>query len=215
MKMRNLNIVIVLLSVFLFTSFGQTQEARKADNYDNKEHFLPCKLETKFIDGQGPTGKANLDRSDFPDNFDPAVWSALQNPATNMFNQAATAINQAFAYTFHFPGWANSGRECCRCTDAILTVKLKALQTGGPNGASGNDDIVIYSSLAPGPSHSVVSQRIWPNNYATAGQTETLTFKIPCKYLTNGHISMYVEDDTAVLSAQLALSRCCLTPEGK
>jgi len=206
--MKNLNIIIVLLSLLLTTSFGQTQEAAREDS---KEHSLPCRLESTTVNGQGPTGKVNLDRSDFPDNFDPVHWPLLQNPATNKFNQ--TAIDQWFAYTFHFPV---SEKECCRCVDgAKLTITFKALQTGGPDGASGNDIVYLLSSLAPGPSHKVLSQFIWPGQHATAGQTETLTFQIPCKYLTNGHFSIFVEDDTAVTSAQLTLSRCCLLPEGK
>jgi hypothetical protein len=65
------------------------------------------------------------------------------------------------------------------------------------------------------PSHVVVpGHLIWPNG-ATTGQIETLTFQIPCKYLTNGHLSFTVQDDTAVLSATLSLSRCCLTDEGR
>jgi len=209
--MRNLTITIALLSVLLSANFGQTQELRKDDNNrnDNKEHSLPCRPERTVINAQGPTGKANLDRSDFFANFDPVVWNKLLDPATNQFNQ--TAINQAFAYTFHFPV---GGKECCRCIEgATLTVTLKALQTG-PAGSStsSNDLIYIVSSLAPG--NKVIGQVLWPHA-ATAGQTETLTFQIPCKYLTNGHISFYVEDDTAVTQAQLTLSRCCLLPEGK
>jgi hypothetical protein len=216
MKIRNLTLASLLLIV-LFAAFGQAQQAQKPgqekDGYnDNKEHSLPCRLDKIVINGQGPTGKANLDRSDFPDNLDPAFWNKLQN---SQFNQ--TGIDQPFAYTFKFPAWTNSGKECCRCVDgATLTVKLKALQTGGVGTASsGNDGMSVGSSLAPGPSHTVVpGHYIWPNG-ATAGQIETLTFQIPCKYLTNGHLSFTVQDDTAVLSATLSLTRCCLTDEGR
>src|SRR5882724_4219423 len=209
MKIRNLIIAIALLTGMLGTGLGQTQEERRDDD---KENALPCKQERVAINGQGPTGKVNLDRSDFPDDFNPTTWAALENPTTNQFNQ--TRSDQGFAYTFKFPAWSNSNKkECCRCTEgATLTVKFKALQGGGINTPSSwNDDVVVYSSLAPGPAHQVLFQRIWPQTAAVAtGQTETLTFKIPCKYLSNGHLSIYVEDDTAVLSAELSLSRCCL-----
>ncbi len=222
MKIRNVNLASLLLIV-LFAAFGQAQQAQKPapekDGYnDNKEHSLPCRLDKVVINAQGPTGKANLDRSDFPvigDFSSPVVWSKLDNPATNQFNQ--TVPDQFFAYTFKFPAWTNSGKECCRCVDgATLTVKVKALQTGAVGTASsGNDGIGVYSSLAPGPKHEVVpGHYIWPNG-ATAGQIETLTFQIPCKYLTNGHLSFFVQDDTAVLSATLSLSRCCLSDEGR
>src|SRR5258708_706745 len=121
MKIRNLNIASLLL-VVLFAAFGQaqvqSQDTRKdGKDDDNKEHSLPCKLDKALINGQGPTGKANLDHSDFPVNatFSPAVWNALNNPATNLFNQ--TVPDQFFAYTFKFPAWMNSGKECCRCID--------------------------------------------------------------------------------------------------
>lgn len=207
MKIRNLIIAIALLTSLLGTGLGQTREERKDDD---KEHSLPCSQQKQVINGQGPTGKVNLDRSDFPDNMSPTTWTGLENPATNQFNQTKT--DQFFAYTFKFPGWPSSnGKECCRCTEgATLTVKFKALQGGGPNSSSSwNDDVVVYSSLAPGPTHQVVGQRIWSGTVVT-GQTETLTFKIPCKFLANGHLSILVEDDTAVVSAELSLSRCCL-----
>ena len=213
MKIRNLNIASLLLIVLLIAAFGQaqSQDARKNDlrNDDNKEHSLPCRLDKIVINAQGPTGKANLVRSDFPDNLSPAIWSALENPATNQFNQ--TVPNQFFAYTFKFLAWTNSGKECCRCIDgATLTVKVKALQGWPPNSpTSANDGIDVYSSLAPGPSHLVAGQLIWPNG-ATTGQIETLTFQIPCKYL-GSTLSIALQDDTAALSAQLSLSRCCLT----
>jgi len=216
MKIRKLNLASLLLIV-LIAAFGQAQQAQKPgpekDGYnDNKEHSLPCRNIPTEIIGKGPTGKANLDHSDFPVNsmFSPVLWSKLDNPVTNQFNQ--TVPDQLFAYTFH---WTNSGKECCRCIDgATLTVKLKALQTGGVGSpSSGNDYIVVVSSLAPN-NHVVESRSAWPNG-ATAGQIETLTFQIPCKYLANGHLSFYVEDDTAVLSATLLLTRCCLNDEGR
>ncbi|HWZ46271.1 MAG TPA: hypothetical protein VNW97_22555 [Candidatus Saccharimonadales bacterium] len=212
--MKNILMAAALLTGLVATGFGQAQEERREDK-DNKEHSLPCRQERLVIKGHGPTGKANLDHSDFPSSFTPAEFAVLDNPATNMFNQ--TAINQHFAYTFRFPGWPSAnGKECCRCIDgATVTITFKALQGGPPKSpTSANDVVTILSSLAPGPGHVVANQDIWPNG-ATTGQTETLTFKVPCKFLSNGHLSFFVQDDTAVLSAELSLSSCCLEGERK
>lgn len=210
--MKHILIAAALLTGLIATGFSQTQEERREDG---KDHSLPCKQERLVIQAHGPTGKANLDHSDFWTNFTAAEFAALDNPATNLFNQ--TSINQHFAYTFRFPGWPGAnGKECCRCVEgATLTVTFKALQGGPPQSAtSANDVISILSSLAPGPSHVVTSQILWPGGVKT-GQTETLTFKIPCKYLANGHLSIFAEDDTAVVSAELSLLRCCLEDDRK
>jgi hypothetical protein len=210
--MKHILIAAALLTSLIATGFGQAQEERREDS---REQSLPCKQERVVVKGHGPTGKANLDHSDFPASFTPSEFALLDNPATNLFNQ--TAINQHFAYTFRFPGWpGGNGKECCRCIEgATLTVTVKGLQGGSrPSSTSGNDALSIYSSLAPGPGHVVTTQYLWPNGVST-GQTETLTFKIPCKYLANGHISIFVEDDTAVVSAELSMLRCCLEDDKK
>ena len=90
-------------------------------------------------------------------------------------------------------------------TSGTLTITIKALQGGGFNTASsGNDGINIISGGV-----SVAGLTPWPSG-ATTGQTKTVTLNIPPNVLATGLVSLYVQDDTAVLSADLNLKGCCL-----
>ena len=91
-------------------------------------------------------------------------------------------------------------------TSGTLRVNVKALQ-GGPRGSatSANDSISIISGGV------VVSQQSpWYTTGVATGATATLTFTIPANILAKGEFSLYAEDDTAVVSAHLTLSGCCL-----
>ncbi len=127
-------------------------------------------------------------------------FPAGSNVAGSVWNQ--TAINKHFGHTFHFPA---PGRECCIMTSATLRVTIKALQ-GGRKGSptSANDSISILSGGV-----SVLQQSPWLNGVAT-GATTTLSFNIPASVLATGQFSLYAEDDTAVVSATLVLTGCCL-----
>jgi hypothetical protein len=122
--------------------------------------------------------------------------------AGSVWNQ--TAPNKAFGHTFHFP--ATPG-ECCLMTKGTLTVTFKALQDASQGGANaGNDGATLYSG------HTVVAQQqIWPGT-ASAGATTTLTFPLGANALASGLLSLYVQDDTAVLKAELVVEGCCLSP---
>ena len=120
--------------------------------------------------------------------------------AGSVFNQ--TAIDKSFAYTFFLP-------ECCRWTKAYLTVTVKALQAGprGFKGASPNDVVSIIHL-----GHSVPGFGWVPfAKGAIFGQVETHTFALNQNDLAllGNHISFAVEDDTAVMSADLTLEGCC------
>ena len=69
----------------------------------------------------------------------------------------------------------------------------------------GNDrDLTNAGELRP-------HQRVWPQGHSVAtGQTETLAITIPGNVLAIGFFNLYVEDDTAVVSAVLTLEGCCL-----
>jgi len=133
---------------------------------------------------------------------DPADFGTLQPKVTgSVWNQ--TAIDKAFGHSFHFI--SPHGTECCIMTSGVLKVTLKALQTGTFNSASsGNDGLNIISN-----GQSVAGAPPWPNG-ATAGQTTTITINVPASALAQGHFGLYVQDDTAVLSAELTLRGCCL-----
>lgn len=135
-----------------------------------------------------------------PPTPDPADFAAGSNVAGSVWNQTAT--DKHFGHTFHFPA---PGKECCIMTSGTLRVTVKALQ-GGPKGSptSANDSVNVMSSGV-----GFGQQSPWLNGVVT-GATTTLTFPIPANILAKGQFSLYVQDDTAVVSAQLVLTGCCL-----
>jgi len=121
--------------------------------------------------------------------------------AGSVWNQ--TAPNKAFGHTFRFPVMP---RECCLWTSAVLTVNVKALQNAVKgNSDASNDSVNVYSGGV------ALGQQIPWAAGAGANATKTVTFQIAASALTTGMVSIYVQDDTAVVSAELTLSGCCLT----
>jgi hypothetical protein len=133
-----------------------------------------------------------------PPSADPSDLPPGTNVAGSAWNQ--TAVNQHFGHTFRFPT-----KDCCAYTRGTLIVTVKALQ-GGPRGSatSANDSVYVFS----GPTR-VGEQQPWLSG-VTTGATTTLTFNIPQNILNNGHLTLYVQDDTAVVSADLRLEGCCI-----
>ena len=124
----------------------------------------------------------------------------MQSPvAGSQWNQ--TAINKHFAHTFRFP----SERQCCLISKATLSVTIKALQ-GGPKDSpsSANDMVYVFAGGTV-----LQSQQPWKNGVAT-GTTTTLTFNFTQQQLAGGMLTIYVQDDTAVVSASLNVSGCCI-----
>jgi len=110
-----------------------------------------------------------------------------------------TAVNKHFGHTFHF------AKECCLMTSGTLTVKIKALQ-GGPakSATSANDAVNLVSNKTV-----VQQQQPWINGVST-GATTVVTFNVPASVLSRGLLSIFVQDDTAVLSAELKMTGCCI-----
>ena len=122
---------------------------------------------------------------------------------TTGFNE--TQPNKHFAYTFQFkPGKG----ECCQFNEGKLTVTYKALQGGGPNSASSaNDDAcLVHNGAVVGTGGC---PRIWPGGVQT-GATKPVTYSVPASVIASGHVSLYAEDDTAVVSAVLEFTGCCV-----
>ncbi|HEX8492545.1 MAG TPA: hypothetical protein VF658_06860 [Pyrinomonadaceae bacterium] len=134
--------------------------------------------------------------------------------------------NRKFLHTFQ---WKRPGR-CCEITRAVLTVKMKSNQVGHkpPTSDAGNDGIVIlhmgsvvlpYSQLvysAPAPLLNSFPTPAYP---FPVGQPSTKQWTITGTALSNMNqfqrLSIYVQDDTTVLSATLQIWGCCLsTPKG-
>lgn len=133
--------------------------------------------------------------SEFPSIVRPLVGGSVWNQ---------TAADKAFGHTFRYPVAAPN--ECCVITGGKLIINIKALQDGFPKGVgAANDGVNVYTGNA------VVGQNSpWWLTGVTSGTTKTVTFPIPAGALTSGLLSFYVQDDTAVLSAELVIERCCL-----
>ncbi|HJX83581.1 MAG TPA: hypothetical protein VJ723_04475 [Candidatus Angelobacter sp.] len=187
MKIRNVVIAGTLLISLLAVNTGLAQDEQRSP----LGRQVPCPHPTKLvIKGHNP---ASVLAGEVP-------AASLASYTGSVFNQ--TQINKNFGYTFTFPVCP---KECCLWTTAYLTVTFKALQGGPANSStSANDDVTIYVNGV-----AVVSQRIW-SGAVTTNQTKTTVFAIPGSALSHGHVTLAVEDDTAVVSAVLTLEGCCL-----
>ena len=124
--------------------------------------------------------------------------------AGSVWNQ--TAANHGFGHSFAIP---NLSKECCVWTKATLIVKVKALQKGSAGSATSANDWVQLVHL--GASVPGTGQQPFAGG-ATVSQTQTVTVNVPQNILNSGIVSFYVQDDTAVLSAELRLEGCCIRP---
>ncbi|HEV2719250.1 MAG TPA: hypothetical protein VG323_04460 [Thermoanaerobaculia bacterium] len=158
---------------------------------------LPCPHPIALTITAPPPSPPTLDPHDFLGTLGTAV-------AGSVWNQ--TQPNKGFGHSFHFPA-PLPGKDCCLMTKGTLIVTVKALQ-GGPKGSStsANDFVEVVQA-----GHSVpgLAQQPFPNG-ATTGQIATVTIQIPQNILSTGVVSFYVEDDCAVLKAELRLEGCCL-----
>jgi hypothetical protein len=134
--------------------------------------------------------------SEFPATVRPVI-------AGSVWNQ--TAINKAFGHTFRFPSMP---RECCLMSKGTLTVTVKALQDASPNSSNaGNDSVNVYSGGG-----ARAQQSPWAGTGTIpAGTVKTLTFPLTANDLGTGFLSIYVQDDTAVVKADLVVEGCCLS----
>ncbi|HEY0005903.1 MAG TPA: hypothetical protein VGB17_14065 [Pyrinomonadaceae bacterium] len=118
--------------------------------------------------------------------------------------------DKSFLYSFR---WISEQR-CCEITKAVLTVKLKANQPGQSKTSSdaGNDGIAIMHAGSVVLPFSEPVYSSWP---FSVGQTATKTWNLTGAALSNlnstGTLSLYVQDDTSVVSATLQIYGCCLS----
>jgi hypothetical protein len=116
-----------------------------------------------------------------------------------------TAADKHFGHTFRFAA-PLPGRDCCLMTWGVLTVRVKALQGGGPKSStSANDSFNLVSNGIV-----IQQQQPWNNGGVSTGAIATLTFNVPANVLATGNVSFYAQDDSAVLTADLSLRGCCL-----
>jgi hypothetical protein len=172
---------ITLFLIALMASALPAQEERRVP--------CPSPYRQVFTNGATPTPIA----AEFPANLQAGI-------AGSVWNQ--TVVHKHFGHTFTFP----SQRECCVMTKGTLSVTIKALEGGGPNSSTSTNDAVH----AIGNRAIFQSQQPWLNTTITTGATATVTFQIPPAVLASGNVSVYVQDDSAVVAAKLEVSGCCL-----
>ncbi|MGL4766756.1 MAG: hypothetical protein ACRCV6_01540 [Formosimonas sp.] len=142
------------------------------------------------------------------------------NVSQSTFSQTAT--DQGFGYTFKVP---TSRNKHCQYTSARLTVTYQALSSGPANSSTAANDgggpvqngvLLDY----PGPLSDGISSNstnwfgigdgydyIWGNSAVTKGQSATRVYTIPASWISTGRVSLYAQDDTAVVRAVLQLHR--------
>ena len=111
--------------------------------------------------------------------------------------------DKAFGHTFRFDPKRS---DCCALTGGILTIKIKALVSGPGISTSVNDGMHVYVGGV-----SKAARTPWTSG-VHAGDLQTMTIPLAAADLSTGLVSIYFEDDTAVLSADLEVDWCCLTP---
>ncbi len=124
-----------------------------------------------------------------------------------------TSINTFYAHTFR---WETQQDDCtcCQITRAVMSVTFEALFPGNSQTSSdaGNDSFHITSSggtiVQSGISGTGRVWTTWPFN---TGNTITKTVVITNQAILNsGHLSFFVEDDTAITAASLTIQGCCV-----
>jgi hypothetical protein len=142
----------------------------------------------------GGTGTSTFVPSEFPANVRPVIVGSV-------WNQAQADKN--FGHTFRFDPKRG---DCCALTGGVLTIKIKALVSGPGTASSVNDGMHVYVGGV-----SKAARTPW-TTAVHAGDTQTMTIPLTAGDLSTGLVSIYFEDDTAVVSADLELDWCCLTP---
>lgn len=141
----------------------------------------------------------------------PAGWNGHAHQGIG-----GAAVNTWSGYSFDL-GKPPLPDKCCEITSAKLTVTFKALQAGqiGPSSAtSGND---LWNIVSGGNTVTAgVNPLPTPYIFGTAGSvalgqqiTKTVTVT-NYAVLHSGYLSIFVEDDTDIVSATLVLSGCCV-----
>jgi hypothetical protein len=120
------------------------------------------------------------------------------------------AINKHFLYTFQ---WKKEER-CCQISKAILTVKMKANQSGTPGSPdASNDGIAIMHLGSSVPPFSEAVYTVPPPFSAGHPSVKqwTLTGAALANLNATRRLSLDVQDDTKVESVTLQLWGCCLS----
>lgn len=182
---------IAILALLLTASSVMAQTPARVDK------LIPCPYPDSSTISAPASGASTFVPSEYPPSLPPLI-------AGSVWNQPGA--DKAFGYTFRYR--LPNPHECCAITGGRLVINIKALQnaTSVTSPDAGNDGINVYVAGA-----QVGAATPWLGG-ANAGATKTVTIALPASAFTNGFISFYVQDDTAVQSAQLQIDRCCIKP---
>lgn len=183
--MKNSLITNALLVVCLVAVAASAQEVRPSTEQ------VTCPVPITLHLSGGPSGPASPVLSQFPAVVRPLIGGSVWNQ---------TAADKQFGHTFRFNP---KTKECCMWTSGLLTLHLKAL-VGGSGSTSANDGVNVYVGGV-----RIGVQTPWTSTVVT-GATTTMTFPLTANNLASGFVSFYVQDDTAVVSAELDLKGCCI-----
>lgn len=143
-------------------------------------------------------------------HFDTSEFSTAQKlNAIDTFN--STAINKKFLHTIRW----EPKRKCCQVLKARIIVKMKSNSRGHSPQSSdaGNDGISIVKNGGT----SIVGERIYDNHTfpIPKGTNATKKFTLTgsqLDWLNTAHkLSIYIQDDTSVISIKVKLWVCCLS----
>ncbi len=143
-------------------------------------------------------------------HYDPSEFSNAQKAgAINTFN--STATNKRFLHTIRW----EPKRKCCQVLKARLVVKMKSNSRGGSINSpdAGNDNISIVHNGGT----AILGERIYSDhtfpipNGTPAVKKWTLSGSQLDWLNTANKLSLYIQDDTSVVSIKLKLWVCCLS----
>ena len=109
-----------------------------------------------------------------------------------------TGVDTIFLHTVR---WEVPRGSCCQL-QAKVTVVVKS------QSSADNDSVGLI-----GPGGAILAHQ--PLVSSAAGQVHTKTFNLDPNVISNGHVTVYVQDDHSLQSIALELSGCCLKPNVK
>ena len=145
----------------------------------------------------------------------PVDTSALP-PGHNYQGIGGNQINTWSGYTFKLP----KPHHCCQAMSARLTVTFKALQGGAHGSPTSANDYWGVTKTGGGPVPGNTAALIYYpplllSQAVTTGYQVTKTFTVTDFSTLNsgGGLGVYAQDDTAIVSATLDITGCCLNIE--
>lgn len=135
-------------------------------------------------------------------------FSTGQNNHPTQAGLNDSGTNKMFRYTLQ---WRSENR-CCQITKAVLTVRMRANQSGSPGGADASNDgitVMYNTNVVAGHNSPVYGSTSFPIN-TPAVKTWTLNAAALININASNRLSFAVQDDTRVISANLQLWGCCL-----